>query len=84
MSWLILCGASPRVMATAFFVALRTSDATSAGMTVLFGVILVGIAAALFSAILSPLPDSTGPGQGMGNEFASRGPDAGGGGDCGG
>lgn len=86
LSWAIFCGVSACVLATGYFAVLRTSGSTSAGLTVLCGLIVVGIAAAMFHSIISPLPDSSAGGHGMGGGFDGGSVGGGdfGGGDCGG
>ena len=65
---------------------LRASNTTSAGLVLLGGLIVVGIAAALMYSIVSPLPEHAGSRHGMGGGFDGGGVGGGdfGGGDCGG
>jgi hypothetical protein len=51
------------VLGAWFFATLRSSGATSAGLVLIGGVIVVGIAAALMSSVVSPLPDQLAGGQ---------------------
>ncbi|GAB3023788.1 hypothetical protein GCM10011376_08810 [Nocardioides flavus (ex Wang et al. 2016)] len=56
--WLTFWGASACVLAVCFLAVLRTSGTTSAGLVLLGGPIVLGIAAALFHSTLSPVRDS--------------------------
>ena len=92
MSWSIFGGVAACGLAGAFFAVLRTSGSTDAGVTLLAGLIVVGLAAGLFYAIISPVTDSVAGGHGMSGGFEGGsigGGDFGGGaavggGDCGG
>jgi hypothetical protein len=86
LPWSIFGGVSTVVLGTCFFATLRTSSTTSAGLVLLGGLIVIGIAAALMYSILSPLPEHGGSRHGMGGGFDGGGFGAGdfGGGDCGG
>lgn len=91
LSWSIFGGVAACVLTGAFFAVLRTSGSTDAGVTLLGGLIVVGLAAGLFYAIISPVTDSVVAGRGMGGGFdggavggGDVGGGGGGGGDCGG
>lgn len=88
LSWSIFGGVSACVLAGAFFAVLRTGGSTNAGVTLLGGLIVVGLAAGLFYAIISPVTDSIAGGRALGGGFdgggVGGGDFGGGGGDCGG
>jgi hypothetical protein len=87
-SWSIFGGVAACGLAGAFLAVLRTSGSTDAGVTLLGGLVVVGLAAGLFHAIISPVTDSVAGGRGMSGGFEGGsigGGDLGaGGGDCGG
>lgn len=87
--WLIFSGVSTLSLVFCYLAVLQTGDATSAGLSVLGGMILVGIAAAFMVSSVSGLPDlgderrgsSGSSGMGMiGGVGGSGGGDCGGGG----
>jgi hypothetical protein len=84
--WSIFCAVSAAVVGTCFFVTLRSSGTTGAGLVLLGGFIVVGIAAALMYSIVSPFPDQLGSTRGTGSGFEGGGDSSGdfGGGDSGG
>jgi hypothetical protein len=87
VAWSIFGSVAACVLAGAFFAVLRTSGSTDAGVTLLGGLVVVGLAAGLFYAIISPVTDSVAGGRSMGGGFEGGGVgagDFGGGGDCGG
>jgi hypothetical protein len=88
LSWSIFGGVAACGLAGAFLAVLRTSGSTDAGVTLLGGLVVVGLAAGLFHAIISPVTDSVAGGRGMSGGFEGGsfggGDVGGGGGDCGG
>lgn len=87
LSWSIFCAVSAALLATSLVAALRTGGAADAGVVLLGGLIVIGIAAALMSSVVSALPDGGGTGRAMAGGFdgGSVGDlSGGGGGDCGG
>jgi hypothetical protein len=87
-SWLIFWAVSAVALGTCFVATLRSSGTTGAGLVLMGGLIVVGIAAALVASIVSSLPDQLAGGRGMGGGLESGGSGGGGfdggGGDCGG
>jgi hypothetical protein len=92
LSWVIFYGVSTLALGACFFAVLETGIPTSAGLALLGGLIVVGIAAALMDPIVSALLE---PGerrqvpygsQDIGGGFDGGGYGGGdyGGGDCGG
>lgn len=88
LRWALFCGASALALGACVFAALATGNRSNVGLTLLGGLILIGIAAALMDSIVSPLPDHDGSRQ---VPYGSRGTEGGGfdgggygGGDCGG
>ena len=82
---MIFWAVSGAAVTACFLVALRSSGTTGAGLVLLGGLIVVGIAASLMASIVSPAPDQLAGGHGMGGGFEGGGFDGGGGGggDCG-
>lgn len=60
LSWALFWGASTLVLGACLFAALATGNRTNVGLTLMGGLIVVGIAAALVDSIVSPLPDHDG------------------------
>jgi hypothetical protein len=87
LSWVIFYGVSTLALGACFFAVLETGIPTSAGLALLGGLIVVGIAAALMDPIVSALLE---PGERRqvpyGSQDIGGGFDGGGygGGDCGG
>lgn len=86
-SWAVFGGASTVVLGACVLAALRSSGTTGAGLALMGGLIVVGIAAALMQAILSPFPEEGAGRRGTGSGFEGGGfdggSDGGGGGDGG-
>ena len=85
--WSVFGAVSAAVLGACVVATLRSSGAADAGVVLLGGLIVTGIAAALMSSVVSPLPDGAGTGRAVtgGFEGGSVGDvSGGGGGDCGG
>ena len=74
-SWSIFWAGAVTVLGTCFFAALRSSGATSAGLVLIGGSVVVGIAAALMYSVVSPLPAQLASGQRMRGGFDGGGAD---------
>ena len=94
LSWVIFYGLSTLALGACFFAVLETGNPTSAGLALLGGLIVVGIAPPLMDSVVSALLEPRERGQvpygsqvaglrqrGIGGGFAGGGY---GGGDCGG
>ena len=79
LSWVIFYGVSTLALGACFFAVLDTGNPTSAGLALLGGLIVVGIAAALMDPIVAALLE---PGEGR--KVPSGSPGKGGGFDGGG
>ncbi|MBD3947880.1 hypothetical protein [Nocardioides ganghwensis] len=83
--WSIFGAVSAAVLGACVVATVRSSGAADAGVVLLGGLIVTGIAAALVSSVVSPPPDGAGTGRAMtgGFEGGSVGDlSGGGGGDC--
>ena len=81
---MIFWAVSAAAVSTCLVVTLRSRGLTDAGLALLGGLIVVGIAAALMHAIVSPSQVDLGNRDGMGGGFYGGGSGDFGGGDCGG
>jgi hypothetical protein len=87
-AWPVFAGVSTTVLGACVVATYRSSGTTGAGLLLLGGLIVVGIAAALMYAIVSPFPQEGGNQHAMGAGWDGGGfdggSDGGGGGDFGG
>ena len=85
-SWTVFGGASTVALGACLVAAFRSSGTTGAGLALMGGLIVVGIAAALMQAALAPFPDEVATRRGSSFEGGGfdGGSDGGGGGGDGG
>ena len=57
LPWMVFSGVTAVALGACLYAAADTGDRTDVGLTLLGGLIVIGIAAALLGAMLTPLPD---------------------------
>ncbi|MCP3422454.1 hypothetical protein [Nocardioides pinisoli] len=80
-SWAVFGGASTVALGACLVAAFRSNGTTGAGLALMGGLIVVGIAAALMQAALAPFPEEVATRRA--SSFEGGGSDGGGGGDGG-
>lgn len=91
VSWAVFGATCVLALGAALVASLASGGRTSIGLTFLGGVVVIGIAAALMGAIVSPMSDGDAASSGLSGRGGwgegggvGLGGDGGGGGDCGG